>query len=86
MIIENNINREVLSLHIDPSESLNKYKKGPHLHIKTTNDVISKAHISISLRNIDEVLDSYESFNDSYKKAMLMINEEILKSPIDFDI
>lgn len=86
MLSENNINREVLSLHIDPNEKLNNYKKGPHLHFQTTNDIISKAHVALNLNNLNKILVSYESFNASYKQAILMINEEILKSPVGNNI
>lgn len=78
MVNENNINKEILSLHIDPSETINKYKTGPHLHVKTTNDFVSKAHISLNLSNLNQVINSFDEFKKAYRHAITMINEEFL--------
>lgn len=77
-IIKEHHSKEVLSLHIDPSVSEHKYKKGPHLHIITSIDEISKAHFSLNLSDVHEVLNSYEKFINAYKNALDMINEEII--------
>ncbi len=81
MLNEDNVNHELLSLHIDPLENECRYKQGPHLHIKTNNDLISKAHISLNLSDMTEVVNSYDKFNNAYKNALLMINEEIITKP-----
>lgn len=69
---------EVLSLHIDPLEIDCKYKSGPHVHIMSSSTIISKAHISLNLSNLKEVINTYEIFNKAYENALKMINDEIL--------
>lgn len=81
MVNQNNVNKEILSLHIDPTEEDNLYKAGPHIHVKTSYDIISKAHISLSLNNLTDVIHSFKEFNRAYKDALTMINNEILITP-----
>lgn len=78
MINADNNNQEILSLHIDPSEHENKYKMGPHIHFITSIDKISKAHFSLNLNNLSQVVNSYDNFKEAYINALTMINEEII--------
>lgn len=78
MLIEDYNYIEILSLHIDPSVKDNKYKSGPHIHVITSVDKISKAHLSLNLNDISLVLSSYDKFKEAYKNALNMINDEII--------
>ena len=78
MLIERNNHKEILSLHIDPSERDNKYKMGPHIHLITSIDKVSKAHFSLNLSDLTQILNSYDNFKAAYTNALIMINEEII--------
>ena len=78
LVNDNNYNKEILSLHIDPEEINNKYKKGPHIHVKSSINLISKAHFSLNLNNLNKVINSYDEFKKSYYDALEMINTELL--------
>ena len=77
-----NTNRELLALHIDPMENVYPYKNGPHMHVKTANSVISKAHISLNLSNLNQVVNSYDVFKMAYRDALKMINSEVINNLI----
>ena len=75
---------EFICLHCDPNEEdidgqgKVVYKKCPHLHIKRAEEPIPKAHISIAVGYITEVLASASSLTDTLKYGIQMIKDEIM--------
>lgn len=75
---------EFICLHCDPNEEdidgqgKVVYKKCPHLHIKRAEEPIPKAHISISVGYITEVLANATSLTDTLKCGIQMIKDEIM--------
>lgn len=75
---------EFICLHCDPNEDDNddqkmvEYKRCPHLHIKRAEEPIPKAHIAISIGNIEEVLANADNITDILKCGIQMIKIEIM--------
>ncbi len=72
---------EFLCLHCDPNianDAKEKYKKGPHLHIKAANEPLPHAHIALNLGHLDGVLTSIDTLSDAMKTAISMLKEEVL--------
>jgi hypothetical protein len=55
-----------------------RYKKGPHLHIKAAEDPLPHAHFALNLGHLNDVLASVESLSDAMKDGILMLREEVL--------
>lgn len=75
-----NSQKEVMSLHIDPLEKKIVYKAGPHIHIKSENYSISKAHIPVFLHHYNNIINSYSNFISAYSNAIMMISKEIINN------
>lgn len=75
--------REFLSLHCDPTVSNDAphaiYKRGPHLHIKTADDPIPRAHIALNRCHLDDILSSIQFLSEAIGHAIKMLKEEILE-------
>lgn len=55
-----------------------KYKKGPHLHIKAADDPLPHAHIALNLGHLDAVLGSIGTLSEAMRCAIFMLKEEVL--------
>lgn len=55
-----------------------KYKKGPHLHIKAADDPLPHAHFALNLGHLDAVLESIETLSEAMRCAIFMLKEEVL--------
>lgn len=55
-----------------------RYKKGPHLHIKAAVDPLPHAHFALNLGHLNDVLTSVESLSEAMKDGILMLKEEVL--------
>lgn len=55
-----------------------KYKKGPHLHIKAADDPLPHAHLALNLGHLDAVLESIETLSEAMRCAIFMLKEEVL--------
>lgn len=55
-----------------------KYKKGPHLHIKAADDPLPHAHFALNLGHLDAVLISIETLSEAMRDGILMLKEEVL--------
>lgn len=72
---------EFLCLHCDPNianDAKEKYKKGPHLHIKAAAEPFPHAHIALNLGHLDTVLTSIDTLSEAMKSAISMLKEEVL--------
>ena len=72
---------EFLCLHCDPNianDVKEKYKKGPHLHIKAANEPLPHAHIVLNLGHLDAVLTSIDTLSVAIDTAISMPKEEVL--------
>ena len=69
------LNSEIEKLDNSDKE---KYKKGPHLHIKAADDPLPHAHFALNLGNLDAVLESIESLSIAMRYGILMLKEEVL--------
>jgi len=68
------------SSEVDKSDKLEKekYKKGPHLHIKAADNPIPHAHFALNLGHLDAVLETIESLSEAMSYGLLMLKEEVL--------
>jgi len=75
--------RELMALHCDPYEPDQAehaiYKKGPHLHLCTSEIPGPHAHIALNRCHLDEVLGSTGAFTQAFHLALGMISEEVLR-------
>lgn len=55
-----------------------KYKKGPHLHIKAADDPLPHAHFALNLGHLEAVLLSIGSLSEAMRDGILMLKEEVL--------
>lgn len=55
-----------------------KYKKGPHLHIKAAEAPLPHAHFALNLGHLDAVLESVESLSEAIEYEIIMLKEEVL--------
>src|SRR5579884_608446 len=81
--IINRSESEFLCLHCDPNianDTKEKYKKGPHLHIKAANEPLPHAHFALNLGHLEAVLTSIDTLSEAMISAISMLKEEVLDS------
>jgi len=75
--------RDLICLHCEPNKTSDDYfvvcQHNPHFHIKAAEDPLPKSHFPINIAE-DKVLDSLESITKSFKKAISILNHEVLKN------
>ena len=73
---------EIVCLHCDPNEPDHAehalYKKGPHLHVRTADYPVSRAHIALNRGHLDAVLSSVDSLSEAMGLAVAMLKDEIM--------
>lgn len=87
-IIENKEEKEFFLLHCDPNEPEDaphaRYKQSLHLHIECHGapqphgKIWPRCHIALNTWMLEKVLESVETFTDTLKETVLMINEQVL--------
>lgn len=73
---------EIFCIHSEPSlesDSCNPYKKSFHVHVSTATSPINKSHIALNLRKLNTVINSLDEFNDTFKRSIEMIKQEVLE-------
>lgn len=79
---ENLIDEEYILLHCDAGEPQDsdhfKYKLSPHLHIKSSEYPIPKAHIALNNGNVNDIINSMGKLNMAMSQGISMIENQIL--------
>ena len=74
--------KEILCLHCDPNEPENalhaRYKRGPHLHLMSSEQPFPHSHIALALHSLEDLLTSMDKLSLGLEKAILMIREQFL--------
>lgn len=75
--------KQILCLHCDPYEPDDgnpsvEYKKRPHLHVEAAEAPIPKAHFSLTVGSLAEVLTSAGTLTDALESCVKMIKCEVL--------
>ena len=73
---------EYILLHCDVSESDNvdhaKYKQGPHLHISSAEQPLPHSHFALNNCDLEITLSSLENLTLALKKAIEMLDNQVL--------
>ena len=70
--------KEFVCVHCDPEEVQNRYKQGPHLHIKNAEEPIPQCHFPLNYCNLDTVLYSIDTLTESIEKAIEILTVEVV--------
>ena len=74
--------KEYICLHSDPESDGHAdayYRKSPHLHIKTAEEPIPKAHIALANYHLEQILASEDNLFRAIAWGVELICDEILK-------
>ncbi len=80
-----NSEEEIIGLHCDPNEPNDadayihsRYKRGPHVHVKTSHTEISHSHIALNLMDLDSVLCSVDAITDAMRSGIQMLRDQVI--------
>lgn len=68
---------EIVALHADPSDA-DKYKMGPHIHVKKSDHPLPQCHFALDLDRLEEVTSTVESLDQALERAIGLLADEVL--------
>lgn len=73
---------EYVLLHCDPNEpedqAHSKYKRSPHLHIKSAFGSLPHSHLALNLNDLNKILSSRVELNQAFDTATKLLKDQIL--------